>query len=64
MWPLPADEVRAALESCKRTAIVEQNYTAQLGTVGVLELDPSRGGTVTTFDLRRLAPLAGLSVSF
>ena len=40
------------------------NYLAQLATVAVLELDPSRGGTVTTYDLRTLAPLAGRSVSF
>jgi 2-oxoglutarate ferredoxin oxidoreductase subunit alpha len=30
VWPVPVDDVKSALDGCRRTVIVEQNYTAQL----------------------------------
>src|SRR5436309_3678754 len=40
------------------------NYTAQPGTVAVLTLAENRGGAVTIYDLKTLAPLPGLFVTF
>ena len=40
------------------------NYTAQPGTVAVLTLAENRGGAVTVYDLKTLAPLPGLFVTF
>jgi len=40
------------------------NYAAQPGTVAVLTLEEHRGGAVTVYDLKTLAPLPGLSVTF
>ena len=40
------------------------NYTAQPGTVAVLTLAENRGGAVTVYDLKTLAPLPGLLVTF
>jgi hypothetical protein len=40
------------------------NYAAQPGTVAVLELEQNRGGAVTVYDLKTLAALPGLSITF
>ncbi len=40
------------------------NYSAQPGTVGVMTLAESKGGSVTIYDLKTLNPLSGLSVAF
>ncbi len=40
------------------------NYSAQPGTVGVMTLEQSKGGSVTIHDLKTLRPLSGLSVAF
>lgn len=40
------------------------NYAAQPGTVAMLELEENRGGRVTVYDLKTLATLPGLAVTF
>jgi len=40
------------------------NYSAQPGTVAVMTLAENHGGTVTVYDLKTLAALPGLSLSF
>jgi predicted phosphodiesterase len=40
------------------------NYSAQPGTVAVLTLEENRGGGVTVYDLKTLAALPGLEVTF
>lgn len=40
------------------------NYSAQPGTVAVLTLEENRGGSVTIYDLKTLAALPGLEVTF
>ena len=63
LWPLPEEATAAALGECRRTVVVEQNYTSQLAkllrmTVGI-EVD----GTLTKYDGRAFTPeeiVAGL----
>jgi uncharacterized protein len=40
------------------------NYSAQPGTVAVLSLEENRGGGITIYDLKTLAPLPGLCLTF
>ena len=40
------------------------NYAAQPGTVAVLTLEENRGGAVTVYDLKTLAAVSGLSLTF
>ena len=56
LWPMPEDEVRSALESCKRRVIVEQNYTAQLGKLIRMTTGVEMDETLTKFDGRPFSP--------
>ena len=46
------------------SATLPHNYAARPGTVGVLTLNGERRGDLTIVDLRTLAPLPGLCVTF
>ncbi|MCH8813717.1 MAG: 2-oxoacid:acceptor oxidoreductase subunit alpha [Chloroflexi bacterium] len=56
LWPMREEEVREALESCKRRVLVEQNYTAQLGKLIRMTTGIEMDDTLTKFDGRPFSP--------
>jgi 2-oxoglutarate ferredoxin oxidoreductase subunit alpha len=56
LWPLPAEAVRSALESAKRTVAVEQNYTGQLAKLIRMTTGFEMDDTLTKFDGRPFSP--------
>jgi 2-oxoglutarate ferredoxin oxidoreductase subunit alpha len=57
LWPFPEEPARRALEACKRTVIVEQNYTAQLAKLIRMTTGIEMDGALTRFDGRPISPL-------
>lgn len=57
LWPMPERVTREALEACKRTLLVEQNYTAQLGKLLRMVTGIEMDDTLTRFDGRPISPL-------
>lgn len=57
LWPMPEEAARRALEACKRTVLVEQNYTGQLGKLLRMVTGIEMDRTLTRFDGRPFSPL-------
>lgn len=56
MWPLPVSELQAALRSCRRSVVVEQNYTSQLATLLRMTTGFEADVTLTKYDGRPFGP--------
>jgi 2-oxoglutarate ferredoxin oxidoreductase subunit alpha len=56
LWPLPEEETAAALGDCRRTVVVEQNYTSQLATLLRMTTGIKVDGTLNKYDGRPFAP--------
>lgn len=56
MWPLPVGELREALRSCRRSVVVEQNYTSQLATLLRMTIGFEADVTLTKYDGRPFGP--------
>ncbi len=56
LWPLPADAVTEALRSCRRTVVVEQNYTSQLAKLLRMTTGVQVDQTLNKYDGRPFAP--------
>ncbi len=56
LWPLPADALRETLRSCRRTVVVEQNYTSQLATLLRMTTGFEADVTLTKYDGRPFGP--------
>ena len=64
LWPLPEEAAAAALAGCRRTVVVEQNYTSQLARLLRMTTGIEVDGTLNKYDGRPFAPeeiVAGLS---
>ena len=64
LWPLPEELTAAALGECRRTVVVEQNYTSQLARLLRMTTGIKVDGTLSKYDGRPFAPeeiAAGLS---
>jgi 2-oxoglutarate ferredoxin oxidoreductase subunit alpha len=63
LWPLPEQQTAAVLRECKRTVVVEQNYTSQLARLLRMTTGIQVDGTLNKYDGRPFAPeeiVAGL----
>jgi 2-oxoglutarate ferredoxin oxidoreductase subunit alpha len=63
LWPLPEQPTAAALGQCKRTVVVEQNYTSQLASLLRMTTGIEVDATLNKYDGRPFAPeeiMAGL----
>lgn len=63
LWPLPEESTAAALSQCRRTVVVEQNYTSQLASLLRMTTGIEVDGTLNKYDGRPFAPeeiVAGL----
>ena len=56
VWPVPVDAVGAALRSCRRTVVVEQNYTSQLAALLRMTTGFEANVTLTKYDGRPFGP--------
>lgn len=56
VWPVPVDDVKSALDGCRRTVIVEQNYTAQLGQLLRMTTGFEADQTLLKYDGRPFGP--------
>jgi 2-oxoglutarate ferredoxin oxidoreductase subunit alpha len=56
LWPFPAEEVAAALESARRVVAVEVNATAQLATLIRSQTGRPVDGTILRYDGRAFTP--------
>ena len=56
LWPLPERSTAAALGECRRTVVVEQNYTSQLARLLRMTTGTEVDGTLTKYDGRPFAP--------
>jgi 2-oxoglutarate ferredoxin oxidoreductase subunit alpha len=56
LWPLPEQELRQILGSCRRTVVVEQNYTSQLGMLLRMTTGFEANVTLTKYDGRPFGP--------
>jgi 2-oxoglutarate ferredoxin oxidoreductase subunit alpha len=56
LWPLPEEQVLAALAGSRRTVVVEQNYTAQLAKLLRMAAGVEVDATITKYDGRPFAP--------
>jgi 2-oxoglutarate ferredoxin oxidoreductase subunit alpha len=56
LWPLPADSVREMLRGCRRTVVVEQNYTSQLALLLRMTTGFEADVTLTKYDGRPMGP--------
>ena len=56
LWPLPEEETAAALGECRRTVVVEQNYTSQLARLLRMTTGTKVDGTLNKYDGRPFAP--------
>ena len=56
LWPFPADQVKKALQVCKKFYVVEQNSTAQLGRLIKEQTALSYSGAVLKYDGRPFYP--------
>ncbi len=56
LWPLPKEETAAAVGDCRRTMVVEQNYTSQLATLLRMTTGIKVDGTLNKYDGRPFAP--------
>jgi len=56
LWPLPEELTAAALGECRRTVVVEQNYTSQLARLLRMTTGMKVDGTVNKYDGRPFAP--------
>ena len=56
VWPVPAEEVGAILRSCRRTVLVEQNYTSQLAALLRMTTGFEANVTLTKYDGRPFGP--------
>ena len=64
LWPLPEEVAAAALGGCRRTVVVEQNYTSQLAKLLRMTTGIQVDQTLNKYDGRPFAPeeiIAGLS---
>ena len=64
LWPLPEEAAAAALGGCRRTVVVEQNYTSQLAKLLRMTTGIQVDQTLNKYDGRPFAPeeiIAGLS---
>lgn len=57
LWPLTAETIHKALDACKRTLLVEQNYTGQLGKLIRMVSGAELDDTLVRFDGRPISPL-------
>lgn len=57
LWPMPEQVTRDALDACKRTVLVEQNYTGQLGKLIRMATGIELDDSITRFDGRPISPL-------
>jgi 2-oxoglutarate ferredoxin oxidoreductase subunit alpha len=56
LWPLPEEETAAALGECRRTVVVEQNYTSQLARLLRMTTGIKVDETLNKYDGRPFAP--------
>jgi 2-oxoglutarate ferredoxin oxidoreductase subunit alpha len=56
LWPLPEEGTAAALGECRRTVVVEQNYTSQLARLLRMTTGIEVDGTLNKYDGRPFAP--------
>ena len=56
VWPLPVERTTSALEACRRTVVVEQNYTSQLAKLLKMLTGISVDRTLTKYDGRPFSP--------
>jgi 2-oxoglutarate ferredoxin oxidoreductase subunit alpha len=56
LWPLPEEETAAALGECRRTVVVEQNYTSQLARLLRMATGTKVDETLNKYDGRPFAP--------
>jgi len=56
VWPVPVDAVGAVLRSCRRTVVVEQNYTSQLAALLRMTTGFEANVTLTKYDGRPFGP--------
>ena len=56
VWPVPVDAVGAVLRSCRRTVVVEQNYTSQLAALLRMTTGFEANVTLTNYDGRPFGP--------
>jgi len=56
LWPLPVDALREMLRSCRRTVVVEQNYTSQLATLLRMTTGFEANLTLNKYDGRPFGP--------
>ena len=56
LWPLPEEETAAALGECRRTVVVEQNYTSQLASLLRMTTGIKVDETLNKYDGRPFAP--------
>ena len=56
LWPLPEEETAAALGECRRTVVVEQNYTSQLARLLRMTTGTKVDETLNKYDGRPFAP--------
>jgi 2-oxoglutarate ferredoxin oxidoreductase subunit alpha len=56
LWPLPVDELRELLRGCRRTVVVEQNYTSQLASLLRMTTGFEADVALTKYDGRPQGP--------
>jgi 2-oxoglutarate ferredoxin oxidoreductase subunit alpha len=56
LWPLPEEAVTAVLRECRRTVVVEQNYTSQLARLLRMTTGIKVDDTLNKYDGRPFAP--------
>jgi 2-oxoglutarate ferredoxin oxidoreductase subunit alpha len=56
LWPMPAEAAREALNRCRRTVSVEQNYTGQLALLIRMTTGVAMDDTLTKYDGRPFSP--------
>ena len=56
VWPIPEEAATAALSRCRRTVVVEQNYTAQLAKLIRMTTGVKVDDSLTKYDGRPFAP--------
>jgi 2-oxoglutarate ferredoxin oxidoreductase subunit alpha len=56
LWPLPEEATAAAFGECRRTVVVEQNYTSQLARLLRMTMGIEVDGTINKYDGRPFAP--------
>jgi 2-oxoglutarate ferredoxin oxidoreductase subunit alpha len=56
LWPLAEEATTAALTRCRRTVVVEQNYTSQLARLLRMTTGFTVDDTLTKYDGRPFAP--------